>query len=194
MALTYEDIRNQKRDLTPYTDEQVNFLVNVLNTIPFPWKPFNEGNIDLHVTEGALGEEFVLNIDNQCYMTTSAPDLLDHQSILQASGDILLTGFGLGLGVLYANANPNVKSATILEQNKDVIEHIAPMVLAKCTNKPINIIECDANTWNPDKQYNFGFIDHAYQRADDFIYKLCCTKYVNWWDERKILEEGWYKK
>lgn len=192
MIWTKELIKNQNKDLTPYTDEQVDYLVKVLNTIVFPWTHLDTKNVKIKTEHGAFGDMFTLYIDGLCYMTTSAPDLLDHRSIFEeASGNILLTGLGLGLGVLLANANKNVTSITVIENHPLVIKHITPMVRKVCKRISIKLIEHDANTWVSNQQFDFAYIDHAYERADETPYISFCKTIVSWWDERQELEKTW---
>jgi hypothetical protein len=192
MIWTKELIRNQNKDLTPYTDNQVDYLVQVLNTIVFPWTCLDIKNVQLKTEPGAFGDTYALYIDGLCYMTTSAPDLLDHRTIFEeASGDILLTGLGLGLGVLLANANQNVTSITIIENHPLIIKHIAPMVAKACGRIPMNLIEHDANTWVPNQQFDFAYIDHAYEKADETPYIPFCKQIISWWDERQELMKTW---
>ena len=190
--VTIEDFRNQNKDLTPYTDLQIDYLCRVLNEVKFPWECFEDGNVKIQTHPGAIGNVFVLTINDQCYMTTSPPDLLDHACLLiEASGNVLLTGLGLGVGVLLCNANRNVSSVTIIENNPVVIKHIVPMILNSCDRITPLIIEADANTWCSNHMFDYGFIDHGYQKVEHDRYHTYCKQIVSWWDARCEVEATW---
>lgn len=185
-------IKNQTKDLTPYTESQVDYLHFVLNNMAYPWAPFSDGNVSLASEVGAWRDNFTLTIDGLCYMTTQGVDLLDHAKILEeATGDILLTGCGLGVGVLLADLNTNVQSVTILELNPIILSNIAPLLTASCQRITPKFIECDANTWMLSRSFDFTFIDHAHARADDARYREQIPNVVNWYDERLALEATW---
>jgi len=190
--LTISDMRNQNMDNTPYTDEQLLFVSSVLNNIQWKWTPFSSADISVEKQKGAFGDVYVLHIDKLCYMTTYPADILDHRTILEeAYGDILLTGLGLGVGVVFAYHNPKVSSITVIENNSTIIEKIAPMICKNMTRITPNVIEQDANMWVPDRHFDFAYIDHAYSRADSERYQEYCTRVVNWYDERVKLEKTW---
>lgn len=179
-------------DNTRYTDEQEAFIKQIMSVINWPWLCFSNNDLSIEKKIGKFGDVFVLRICGVCYMTTNAPDLLDHASIYtQASGDVLLTGLGLGLGVLYASANPLVESITVVENNENVIEFIMPMILNSNLRILPKLIKADANFWVPDTRFDFAYIDHAYQRADSERYVDYCNDIANWYDERIKLEALW---
>lgn len=191
--LTIEDFRNQNKDLTPYTDGQIDYLRMVYDVIQFPWKCFKDDNVEVQKHQGAFGDVFVLLIDGQCYMTTSPHDLLDHACLItEASGSVLLTGLGLGLGILLCDANSVVSSITVVENNPLVIKYIAPVIYQNTTRITPTVIAADANTWVPNQYFDFAYIDHhACDRMDSERYHQYCSRVVNWHDERTKLEATW---
>lgn len=178
-------------DKTPYSAEQMSYLDVVLEKITFPWHPFTQDNVVITQHDGNW-KISSLFIDGDCYMTNSAPDLLDHRRIFEeAEGDILLTGYGLGLGVILADLNPKVNTVTVVENNQTIIDMICPMVESVCSRINVEVLYLDANIWIPEKVYDFAFIDHDYQRADSERYAPFCKTLVSWWDERQALEKTW---
>lgn len=178
-------------DKTPYTTEQITYLDNLLGKIVFPWVEFENGLIAIyqHEHDWTISSLF---IDGACYMTNSAPDLLDHRKILEdAEGDVLLTGYGLGLGVIFANMNHKVNTITVIENNSVIIETIGPMVNSVYNRIMTEVLCADADAWIPSKSYDFAFIDHGYQRANAERYAPFCNTLVSWWDERQNLEKLW---
>lgn len=178
-------------DKTPYKEDQMQYLDALLGQIVFPWHPFSQDNVEIVQHDGNWKISSLL-IDGNCYMTNSAPDLLDHRKIFEeAEGDILLTGYGLGLGVILADLNLKVNTITVVENNQTIIDVICPMVDSVCKRIKANVLYLDANTWIPEQIYDFAFIDHDYQRADSERYTPFCKKLVSWWDERQELEKSW---
>lgn len=178
-------------DKTPYSIEQMDYLARVLEKITFPWHEFSKNNVEI-IQQNGNWRISTLNINGNCYMTNSAPDLLDHRRIFEeAKGNILLTGYGLGLGILLSDLNPNVNTVTVVENNQTIIDVICPMVDSVCKRIKADVLFFDANIWIPQKVYDFAFIDHDYQRADSEKYAPFCKTLVSWWDERQELEKSW---
>lgn len=183
MALAKEYIKNQNKDCTPYTDEQIDYLVEVKNKMAWPWVCFKDGDVEVMSTQGCFDDVFVLKIKGICTMTTHAYNLIEHRSIYeQASGDVLLTGLGLGLCVLLCDINEKINSVTVIENNTTIIKNIMPLILKSCNRVVPIVIEHDANTWTPSKIFDFAFIDHSCQRAEDERYIPYCKKIINWHD------------
>ena len=192
MMLMIGDFRNQNIDNTPYSEEQIEFLLKIRNMIDWPWQCFACDNVSISKEKSAIGDAYVLKINDLCYMTTFPVDILDHRSIYEiAHGHVLLTGLGLGLGVLFACHNHKVNSITVVENNSVVLSKIASILVHKC-NKSLRFIEHDANTWQPDMHFNFAYIDHcACDRADSERYIKYSDLVINWHDERVKLESTW---
>jgi len=191
IVLTIEKFRNQKLDNMPYTEGQIEFLMHVCNTIHWPWSCFEQDDVSITAQDSALGTSYVLKINDLCYMTTFPADILDHRSIYElAKGDVLLTGLGLGLGVLFACENPLVDSVTVIENNDVVMSKIAPLFVGECYSK-VRFVNHDADTWLPDMHFDFAYIDHAYSRANSERYEPYSDMVVNWYDERVKLEQTW---
>jgi hypothetical protein len=65
------------------------------------------------------------------------------QFMLQAHGDVLVTGLGLGCVVRGLQANPNVRSITCIENSPDVLQLVQPYMPVD----KLQIIEADALEW-----------------------------------------------
>jgi hypothetical protein len=109
---------------------------------------------------------WALWIDGFNWMNTNDVDLLDHSCILdEFGGDIVLTGLGLGLGVLFAQANQYVTSITVIEKDLRIIDAILPMIQA---DTEITVIHADADDFRyEDHQFDFAYLDHCNERAPD---------------------------
>ena len=74
--------------------------------------------------------------------------------VLDAKGDVLIAGLGLGMILLPILARFNVTSVTVVEKNPDVIALIEPAVrqwMADHTpHQQLTIIQADIKKWRPD--------------------------------------------
>lgn len=136
-------------------------------------------------------DRFALHVDGIQWMTSHNIDLLDHRPIQRAfSGDIILTGLGLGVGILMADLNPKVNTVTVVENDSRVIDAVMPMVLPKLSRVHVQLIETDADNLNTCQVFDFAYLDHAQQRVPDQTVKMygefCGSVWV-WWDIRQEL-------
>lgn len=74
-----------------------------------------------------------------------------------AYGDVLLTGFGFGILPLWLASKPGVKSVTVLEKNKEIVD-----IFLKNNTLPdtVKIIFTDAKTYTSGKDYDCLLLDH----------------------------------
>lgn len=120
------------------------------------WEEYEQDGLAIklnHTTE--------LWIDGFNWMNTNEIDLLDHSCILtDFNGHVLLTGLGLGLGILYAEKNPKVHEITVIENDLRVISAVLPML--PDIKKDLTVLVRDADEVDF-SQYKFdcAFIDHA---------------------------------
>lgn len=139
-------------------------------------------------------QSFSLFIDGIPWMTTQDIDLKDHSSIDSASGKIVLTGLGLGVGVIKAALNYRITDIMIIEIDDRVIKYVWPMVqknLQLVFNRtdrliPINLLKTNADDVVP-IGYDFAFLDHYKENIPDNIiriYKKEVPIVVTWWEER----------
>jgi hypothetical protein len=144
--------------MTQYQHDYIKTVYpHILNT----WKPYEGNGIRIvkgpdHIA-GELCHSFELWIDEAIWMTTGSIDLLDHRVVYdEFYGDILLTGFGLGLGVRLAQLNPRVNSITVVEINPTIVE-VGSSQLPSHHN--VTVICDDAFTWVPDKKFHCAYHD-----------------------------------
>ena len=130
-------------------------------------------------------------------MSDSKTEVREHQKFwAAATGDILITGLGLGLSHGPLVSNPDITSVTIIEKYQDVIT----LVWDQCDKDDrFNLIHTDANTWEiPEGSYwDCIWIDHyVHNMSGDsekkFIesmtekYSPHCNWIGFWLDEQKI--------
>lgn len=77
-----------------------------------------EAPLTIHtLTEGGLG----------IWMSDTPPELVAMHAFAQrARGDVLVGGLGLGIVVRYLAMNPRVRSVTVVERERDVLDLIGP--------------------------------------------------------------------
>lgn len=84
-------------------------------------------------------------------------ELRKHLSFMtQASGDVLVTGLGLGCVVRGLLANPAVKHVTCIEKSSDVLKLVAPHM----PKERLTIIQADALEWTKTNKVRFDYAWH----------------------------------
>lgn len=95
-------------------------------------------------------------------MQDSFTEFEEHQWLWgNATGDILVTGLGIGYVNEWLIKAPNITSVTIIEKNQDVID----LVWDNCTKDDrFTLIHADANTWEPPEgtTYDCIWLDHEF--------------------------------
>ncbi len=113
-----------------------------------------------HMFDGratGIGEFTALRRNGQVIMSdTNAEihDLLEHIDDLR--GHVLVTGLGLGMTVQALLKRDSVKSITVIEQSKDVLNLCAGRFKKE---KRVRIINADAYTWEPDRKFDSAWHD-----------------------------------
>jgi len=109
-------------------------------------------------------------------------------------GRVITFGLGLGYYAYMVSNKENVKSITIIENNKDIIDLFKNVILPQFPNKEkINIINADAYEFSKNMDgYDYCFIDIYHDVSDgidDYIYfKLRENKNIkyDYWIEKTI--------
>jgi hypothetical protein len=129
--------------------------------------PYGEFRVASWLPVGSSGNWAWDKMDDGCiiarkngviWMTDTNDEIEDIYDFTQlASGDILITGLGLGMLPAYLSKLEKIKSITILEKDKDVIDFVGYQ-LQKNFPK-ITIIHTDAMSYQTDRNYDFAFHD-----------------------------------
>lgn len=91
-------------------------------------------------------------------MSNSQQELLEHQEFLNRplSGDVLVTGLGLGFINKYLIDKPDIKSVTIVEKYSEVID----LTWNTCPKDDrFSLVHADADTWEPTQTFDWGWFD-----------------------------------
>ena len=75
--------------------------------------------------------------------------------VINANGDVLIAGLGIGLIVLPIQDKEEVKSITIIEMNQEVIDIVAPQLPL---NDKVKIVKGDIFEWKPERGTKYDVI------------------------------------
>ena len=110
--------------------------------------------------EGILPGTYIQLIHNgECVMSdTSMEKRTNFDFVHHAYGDVLIGGLGIGMIVLAIQDKPEVKSITIIEKNKEVINLVASQL---DFNEKVKIICADVFEWKPKMgtKYDVSYMD-----------------------------------
>jgi len=85
-------------------------------------RPAGDFTMLLRWTNATIGKDA-----GECVMVDDPPELLKHvQAARAASGDVLVTGLGLGCVLRMLQVNPRVERITVVEISRDVIDLVWP--------------------------------------------------------------------
>lgn len=94
-------------------------------------------------------------------MSNTPAEISDHLMFMFKAkvdgGDILINGLGLGVALTKILESDKVKSVTVIEKSKDVINLVAPTF---AHDKRVNIIHADAFEWKPPKDKRYDAVWH----------------------------------
>lgn len=92
----------------------------------------------------------------RCFMSDTPDEYRDALPfILEATGHVLVSGLGLGMVIKALLLKPDVASITVVELEADVIALVAPHY----ADPRLRVINADAYTWRPDRQFDWAWHD-----------------------------------
>lgn len=118
----------------------------------------------------APGKYIRLLHDDECVMSdTNMEKRTNSEFCINAHGDIIIGGLGIGMIVMAVQDKPEVHSITVIEKNEEVIEMIASQLNF---NDKVNIICDDVFSWKPDRgvKYDMVYMD-IWNYINSEIYK-----------------------
>ena len=90
-------------------------------------------------------------------MSDTPAERYDHVGFVQrATGDVLISGLGLGMCLGAVLKKPDVRSVTVIEKEPDVIALVGPHY---CDPR-VTIINANALTWKPHPHQHFDVVWH----------------------------------
>ena len=112
-------------------------------------------------------EDIILLVDNQrCHVVMSdswQEREMCTPAVVNAHGDVLLLGFGIGLILLPIQEKLDVKSVTIIEKSQEVLDLVMPQL---DINNKVRVIVADALSWISDMTFDFIWDDCDYCPTD----------------------------
>lgn len=97
--------------------------------------------------------------NGECVMSdTSMEKRTNMDFCMNAHGDVLIGGLGIGMIILAIQDKPEVKSITVIEKNQEVIDMVASQLNF---NEKVKIICADVFEWKPEKgvKYDVSYMD-----------------------------------
>lgn len=117
------------------------------------------------------GNYIRLIVDGECMMSdTPMEKRTSMDFMINAYGDVLICGLGIGMVILPLLESEKVKSITVIEKYQEVIDCVLPQIKKYDKENKLKVILGDCFEFIPDSKYDTIFIDiWAYINSD--IYK-----------------------
>jgi hypothetical protein len=112
-------------------------------------------NIRQVVTQGRettvrAGSYMKLTVGGTLMMSDTQMEQSSNMEVVdKARGDVLIAGLGLGLILMPILANPVVTSVTVIENNSNVVNLVAPTLQACEGGEKLVVIHADIREWKP---------------------------------------------
>jgi spermidine synthase len=111
---------------------------------------------DEYVEEGRYVR---LYIGSTLMMTDTVMERGSNARVVHRSvGNVLIAGLGVGLILVPILAKKEVKSVTVVEKYRDVIDLVEPPLLKVKGSKKLKVVEADIFEWKPEKGTKFDVI------------------------------------
>ena len=141
--------------------------------------PVTVGNVEVDIldyTNKKLGfQEMMARLSNERYarllvngqcMMSETP--MEHRTnagfVINAYGDVLIGGLGIGMVILAIQDNPEVRSITVIENNPNVIQAVKPQLPL---NDKVRVICDDVFKWKPDMKFDCVYMDIWFYAGED---------------------------
>lgn len=96
-----------------------------------------------------------LKVDGELMMTdTQMEQRSNYGIVLEARGDVLIAGLGIGMVLVPVLKNPKVKNVLVVEKSQDVIDLVEPPIrraLSQRAAKKLTVLQADIFEWQPEK-------------------------------------------
>ena len=181
-------------DTTPFTDEERSWINNAYDLIRDKIRGVSFDGMVLRKGRNYCDPFWVLEIDGMPWMATAPIDLYAHKCVLDdMHGHVCLTGLGIGVALLFAEANPKIESVTIVEKDERVKVGVWEMHRRRGNLKKSRLVLADANDFDY-SDFDCVFLDHTPNcqvDADVLARAQSQTKVFNWYDIAIGIEDDW---
>lgn len=111
--------------------------------------------------QGIPSGEYIRLIVDGCLMMSDTPmeKRTSSNFMLNAKGDVLICGLGIGLVIMPLLNNKEIKSITVIEKYQDVIDCVLPQIKPYDTEDKLNVICQDCFEFTTKEKYDTIFID-----------------------------------
>jgi spermidine synthase len=110
-----------------------------------------------------IGKEYLMLYDksqSKPMMTDNEFEMITNQKFIDnAKGDVIIFGLGIGLIVYPLLQDDNIKSITIVEVDKDLIDETFSILLKADTKSKLKVVNSDAFQYQDDKKYDTIYFD-----------------------------------
>lgn len=129
---------------------------------------------------------------NNIWMSDTPAEIGDHIGFCRrASGDVLVTGLGLGMSVSVLMRLAEVKSVTVIEKSQEVIELVGNHLQESLFGSKLRIVNADAYEYKPakDERYDCAWHDIWMDLCTDNLEEI--TKLKRKWCRKVGMQEAW---
>ena len=119
----------------------------------------NDNNIRAMLEGVTPGKYIRLLHNNECVMSdTNMEERTNSDFCINAHGDIIIGGLGIGMIIMAIQDKPEVNTITVIEKNQEVIDIVASQLNL---NDKVNIICADVFEWKPERgvKYDMAYMD-----------------------------------
>jgi spermidine synthase len=154
------DIFPDKIEMNRYIIDKFTLTDYQLEEIKNQWHP---KRFEKYGDSLTIGKEYVILYDksqSKVMMTNNEFVMITNQKFIDnAKGDVIIFGLGIGLILHPLLQDDDIKSITIVEVDKDLIDETFPIILDFDTKSKLSIINCDAFQYQDDKKYDTIYFD-----------------------------------
>lgn len=132
-------------------------------------RKFSVSQIEANIFNLRAGRRYILPGDytalyrkgeHDPIMSDTPAEVSDHSSLFHnASGNVLINGFGLGMAVQGCLNKPEVGNVTVIEISEDVINLVGDHYMSLFPDR-LKIIHADAMEWKPPRGTRYGAVWH----------------------------------
>lgn len=113
-------------------------------------------------------------VDKQIsWMSTREPEIeSNHEFVMNATGDVLIGGFGMGLILHPLLCMPHVRSITIIEKSRDIIDLFKYFYVSE----KLRVVNADIFSWTTQDMFDTIYFDIWLASEPDYIEQMAHLK------------------
>lgn len=154
------DIFPNRIEMNRYIIDKFIFTEHHLEVIKNNWHPKRFEKYSKSLT---IGKEYVVLYDKsqlKVMMSNNEFEMITNQKFIDnAKGDVIIFGLGIGLIIYPLLQDDDIKSITIVEVDKDLIDETFPILLKADVKSKLKVINTDAFQYQDNKKYDTIYFD-----------------------------------